>query len=240
MFIIFDDRPSDSPFVERVWRCHSERAGAFLSVASIHWEIVVTRLAGATMLTVRGPETRSTELHCPADVADTVHFAGDYDQAHLTRTLKRLIGLTPAKIVSEERQLVVSIQYERGAMSLDSPLLEKHHASRALPIFRRPLRRGRRALPPRARRRSHRARALQGQSRHAGAGGRGRQSHAREPALRGDARARVRRTIPGRAEFPGFLALADEGRCRWPALRKAPCPAELRASAMSFQHVSRE
>jgi hypothetical protein len=27
MFLIFDDRPSDSPFVERVWRCHSERAG---------------------------------------------------------------------------------------------------------------------------------------------------------------------------------------------------------------------
>jgi hypothetical protein len=43
LFIIFDDRPSDSPFVERVWRCHSERAGRFLSVASSHWEMVVTR-----------------------------------------------------------------------------------------------------------------------------------------------------------------------------------------------------
>ena len=30
MFIIFEDRLSDSPFVERVWRCHSERAGTFL------------------------------------------------------------------------------------------------------------------------------------------------------------------------------------------------------------------
>ena len=41
--IVFDDeRASDSPFVERVWRCHSERAGTFVSVASSHCEIVVT------------------------------------------------------------------------------------------------------------------------------------------------------------------------------------------------------
>ena len=31
MLIRFEDRPSDSPVVERVWRSHSERAGAFLS-----------------------------------------------------------------------------------------------------------------------------------------------------------------------------------------------------------------
>ena len=67
MFLVFADRPSDSPFVERVWRCHSERAGRFLSVASSHWEMVVTRLRGETTLTVRGPETRVTPLDCPAD-----------------------------------------------------------------------------------------------------------------------------------------------------------------------------
>jgi hypothetical protein len=42
-----------------------------------------------------------------------VPLAGYYDQAHLTRTLKRLIGLTPAKIVSEERQL--SFPYNTSA-----------------------------------------------------------------------------------------------------------------------------
>jgi hypothetical protein len=37
MFIVFDDnRPSDSPFIEPVWRCHSERAGMFVSVATSH------------------------------------------------------------------------------------------------------------------------------------------------------------------------------------------------------------
>jgi hypothetical protein len=66
-FIVFDDRPSDSPYVERVWRSHSERAGAFHSMAANHWGMVVTRHAGKTYLTVRGPETRATIADCPAD-----------------------------------------------------------------------------------------------------------------------------------------------------------------------------
>jgi len=67
MFIVFEDRPSDSPFVERVWRCHSERAGTFSSMAASHLEMVVTRHRGKTFLTLRGPETRATEADCPAD-----------------------------------------------------------------------------------------------------------------------------------------------------------------------------
>ena len=66
MLITFADRPSDSPFVERVWRSHSERAGAFHSMASCHWGMVVTRLEGRVSLTVRGPETRATMADCPA------------------------------------------------------------------------------------------------------------------------------------------------------------------------------
>lgn len=67
MFLIFDDRPSDSPFVERIWRCHSECAGTFLSIAASHWEMVVTRHHGKTTLTVRGPETKAATLDCPAE-----------------------------------------------------------------------------------------------------------------------------------------------------------------------------
>jgi len=66
-FIIFEDRPSDSPFVERVWRCHSKRAGTFHSMAASHWEMVVTRQRGKAVLTVRGPETRATTADCPAE-----------------------------------------------------------------------------------------------------------------------------------------------------------------------------
>src|ERR1700716_1718263 len=65
--IIFDeDRPSDSPFVERVWRCHSEGAAPFLSIAASRCELVVGRLGGKVTMTVRGPETRATLLvDCP-------------------------------------------------------------------------------------------------------------------------------------------------------------------------------
>jgi AraC-like DNA-binding protein len=67
MIFRFDERPADSPFIERVWRCHSERDGSFSSIAASHWEMVVTRRHGETFLTVRGPETRATRLECDAD-----------------------------------------------------------------------------------------------------------------------------------------------------------------------------
>lgn len=66
MFLTFDDRSSDSPFIERVWRSRSERAGTFHSVAACHWEMVVTRHEGKSSLTVRGPETKVTTADCPA------------------------------------------------------------------------------------------------------------------------------------------------------------------------------
>ena len=230
-FLFIDVRPSDSPFVERVWRAHSERAGTLMSVASGHCEIVVTRHGGHTKLTLRGPETRATTIDYPAgaewlgirftlgsfmpqypartlidrndvnlpdvrsrsfllegsaweypdfenaetfvtrlvrsrllardpavdaalrgearalsrrstqrhflhatgmthttfrkierarvaasllrqgvSIADTVHETGYYDQAHLTRSLRKLIGETPARIARQERQL--SLLYE--------------------------------------------------------------------------------------------------------------------------------
>jgi len=65
--ILFDeDRASDSPVVERVWRCHSEGAHTFLSIAASRCELVVSRLGGKITVTVRGPETRATPLgECP-------------------------------------------------------------------------------------------------------------------------------------------------------------------------------
>ena len=67
MFLTFEDRASDLPFVERIWTARSEGADEFLSVVAGHWEMVVTRLHGQAFLTVRGPETRATPVDCPAD-----------------------------------------------------------------------------------------------------------------------------------------------------------------------------
>src|SRR6266568_3544745 len=61
--IIFDeDRPSDSPFVERVWRSHSEGADPFLSIAVSRCELMVSRLAEKVTMTIRGPETKATPV----------------------------------------------------------------------------------------------------------------------------------------------------------------------------------
>ena len=66
-FIRFEERASDHSFVERVWRCHSERADRFLSVAANNFEMPITRLRGKSFLTLRGPETTATTMDCPAE-----------------------------------------------------------------------------------------------------------------------------------------------------------------------------
>lgn len=66
-FIHFEDRASDHPLLEKVWRCHSDRAGTFLSVAANSFEMALTKLAGKTLLTLRGPETTATRVSCPAE-----------------------------------------------------------------------------------------------------------------------------------------------------------------------------
>jgi AraC-like DNA-binding protein len=62
-----EDRDSDHPFVEKIWRCHNDRADTFLSIAANSFEMVVTRLGGRSFLTLRGPETAATLVDCPAD-----------------------------------------------------------------------------------------------------------------------------------------------------------------------------
>src|SRR6516164_1124209 len=61
------DRTSDSPYVERVWRYHSEGGGSFISIAECRSELVVTRHQGRVTVTVRGPETRATAASYPPD-----------------------------------------------------------------------------------------------------------------------------------------------------------------------------
>lgn len=67
MLIAFEDRPSDSPVVERVWRSRSEQSGAFHSMAVCNWVMVVSRVNGRVFMTVRGPETHASMAECPPD-----------------------------------------------------------------------------------------------------------------------------------------------------------------------------
>ena len=65
MSFLFDERFSDSPYVERIYRTNNESTESFLSVAASHWEMVITNFQGQTTCTVRGPETKVTPLECP-------------------------------------------------------------------------------------------------------------------------------------------------------------------------------
>lgn len=66
MIFNFEEKSSDSPFVEVIWRNHSESGGQFISMATSHWQMVVTKHQGKTKLTIRGPETKATSAYCPA------------------------------------------------------------------------------------------------------------------------------------------------------------------------------
>lgn len=62
----FDERRSDSPLVERVWRTQSEHDDAFVSRASSQWELVFWRFDGTTHITMRGPETHASRAEAAA------------------------------------------------------------------------------------------------------------------------------------------------------------------------------
>lgn len=68
MHLICEERKSDSPVVELIWRNRSDVSTAFTSMAESHSGIVVSRYKGTTALTVRGPETHATLAHAPADM----------------------------------------------------------------------------------------------------------------------------------------------------------------------------
>lgn len=64
MLFEFEERGSDSPLVERIWRTRCERPGEFVSLAASHRELVVTRHEGQLSLTLRAPEARATSVFC--------------------------------------------------------------------------------------------------------------------------------------------------------------------------------
>lgn len=64
MFLTFEHRWSTSPYVECVWRCRSDEGGSFLAMAESNIELIVTRLADFSAVTLRGPVTRAATVEC--------------------------------------------------------------------------------------------------------------------------------------------------------------------------------
>ena len=67
--------------------------------------LLATGLTHRTYRQVQRARYAARLLQDGAGIGETVHAAGYYDQAHLTRSLTRLIGQTPARIRRHEAQL---------------------------------------------------------------------------------------------------------------------------------------
>lgn len=67
MEFVFEERPFESPIIERIWRTQSDTAGKFMSQSSSQWEMVVWKYQGQQAITVRGPEVNASLAESPAD-----------------------------------------------------------------------------------------------------------------------------------------------------------------------------
>jgi len=84
MALDVEHRPSDSPYVARVWRGHSTGVERMTSVATSHWELVVWRHRGSVHVAVRGPETAASVAAVPDDSASVgITFAHGVSMPHL-------------------------------------------------------------------------------------------------------------------------------------------------------------
>jgi Helix-turn-helix domain len=68
MALEIEDRPSDSPYVERVWRSRSsDGVDRMTSVATPRWGLVFWEQAGRSRAAVTGPESKASPAPVPED-----------------------------------------------------------------------------------------------------------------------------------------------------------------------------
>ncbi len=67
MNLIYEERFSDSPFVERIWRTQSADSTFFTSLAFSNWFIVCWKQYGKNNIAIHGPETAATYAPIPED-----------------------------------------------------------------------------------------------------------------------------------------------------------------------------
>ncbi len=67
MSLEIESRPSDSPYIERVWRSSSSDVRQMMSVATAHWELVFWQYRGQIRVAVQGPELKAGPAPVPED-----------------------------------------------------------------------------------------------------------------------------------------------------------------------------
>lgn len=85
-----EDRPSDSPYIARVWRGRSSGVERMTSVATSNWELVVWEHRGRVHVGVRGPETAASAADVPDEsVSFGISFSHGTSMPHVP--LSRLV-----------------------------------------------------------------------------------------------------------------------------------------------------
>lgn len=101
-----DDRASDSPYVERVWRGHTSGVEWMTSVATSHWELVVWGHRGGFHAAVRGPETVASVAEVPDDSSSFgITFTHGTSMPHLA--LPRLVDSEARSAHATSRSFVI-------------------------------------------------------------------------------------------------------------------------------------
>jgi hypothetical protein len=67
MPIYYELRPSDSPYIERVWHSRSENIDRFTSIGFSQLDLVFTKQRGKISVSLHGPETRASQAPVPED-----------------------------------------------------------------------------------------------------------------------------------------------------------------------------
>ncbi|MGI5152185.1 AraC family transcriptional regulator [Plantactinospora sp. CA-294935] len=79
-----EDRPSDSPYVHRVWRSQASGVARMTSIATSNWELVFWEQHGSVHAAVRGPETTVSSVEVPDGSASFgITFAHGTSMPHL-------------------------------------------------------------------------------------------------------------------------------------------------------------
>lgn len=67
MAIDFEDRPSESPCIERVWRSQSDASDRMTSIATAHWTLVAWRVGRGWRVAAQGPESGASMASVPPE-----------------------------------------------------------------------------------------------------------------------------------------------------------------------------
>src|SRR5579859_5938255 len=62
MLSFYDERGSESPFIESIWRASVDSDGSMLLPADGNWHMLVLKKDGKTSLSVQGPATKAYRL----------------------------------------------------------------------------------------------------------------------------------------------------------------------------------